>query len=69
MQSARKPATYDELLALPEGERAEILEGVLVTPPAPLPRHALAQRTTARFIGGPFDDDDGRGGPDRKSVV
>ena len=63
MQSARKPATYDELLALPEGERAEILEGVLVTPPAPLPRHALAQRTTARFIGGPFDDDDGRGGP------
>jgi Uma2 family endonuclease len=63
MQTARKLATYDHLLALPEGERAEILEGVLVTPPAPLPRHALAQRTTARFIGGPFDDDDGRGGP------
>lgn len=63
MQSARKAATYDDLMALPEGERAEILGGVLVNPPAPLPRHALAQRTTARFIGGPFDDDDGRGGP------
>lgn len=63
MQSARKAATYEDLLALPEGQRAEILGGVVVNPPAPLPRHALAQRTTARFIGGPFDDDDGRGGP------
>ena len=63
MQSARKAATYEDLVALPEGERAEILGGVVVNPPAPLPRHALAQRTTARFIGGPFDDDDGRGGP------
>lgn len=63
MQPAQNAATYEDLLALPEGKRAEILGGVIVAPPAPLPRHALAQRTTARFIGGPFDDDDGRGGP------
>ena len=63
VQPAGKRATYDDLLALPPGERAEVLDGVLVTPPAPLPRHSLAQGATRRFIGGPFDDDDGRGGP------
>lgn len=34
-----------------------------MTPPAPLPRHSFAQGAARRFIGGPFDDDDGRGGP------
>ena len=63
VQPAGKRATYDDLLALPQGERAEVIEGVLVTPPAPVPRHSLAQGATRRFIGGPFDDDDGRGGP------
>jgi len=63
VQPVRTPATYDALLALPEGVRAEIVDGALVTPPAPLPRHSLAQRAASRFIGGPFDDDDGRGGP------
>lgn len=52
MPTAGKAATYEDLLALPEGARAEIIGGVLVTPPAPLPRHALVQRTAARFIGG-----------------
>ncbi len=63
MQPVRTRATYEELLALPEGERAELVDGALVTPPSPLPRHSLAQGATRRFIGGPFDDDDGRGGP------
>jgi Uma2 family endonuclease len=31
--------------------------------PAPLPRHSRAQGAIRRFIGGPFDDDDGFGGP------
>ena len=56
-------ATYDELLALPDGERGEIVRGSLVLAPAPLPRHSKVQGALRRFIGGAFDDDDGRGGP------
>ena len=63
MESARRLATYADLLSLPEGTRGEVLDGLVVIPPAPLPRHARAQRTLGRFLGGPFDDDDGRGGP------
>jgi Uma2 family endonuclease len=58
-----KLATYADLLALPSDLRAEILAGEVVTAPAPLPRHSHVQRSTGRFIGGPFQDDDGRGGP------
>jgi Uma2 family endonuclease len=50
-------------LRLPEGVRGEIVGGVLTTPPSPLPRHSRAQGALRRFLGGPFDDDDGRGGP------
>jgi Uma2 family endonuclease len=60
---ASKRAVYADLLALPEDVRAEILGGALVRAPAPLPRHSKAQRSAARFVGGPFDDDDGHGGP------
>jgi Uma2 family endonuclease len=35
----------------------------IITAPAPLPKHSRAQRSLSRFIGGPFDDNDGRGGP------
>jgi len=56
-------ATYDDLLALPENVRAEVLSGKVVTSPARLPRHSKAQGSISRFVGGPFDDDDGRGGP------
>jgi Uma2 family endonuclease len=63
VQSARRLATYDDLLALPEGVRAEVIEGALVTPPSPLPRHARVQGALSGFLGGPFDRDDGRGGP------
>jgi Uma2 family endonuclease len=31
--------------------------------PAPRPRHSKPQGALRRFIGGPFDDDDGFGGP------
>lgn len=60
---AKRLATWDDLRAQPEGVRAEVLRGEIVTPPAPLPRHSSVQRKLARAIGGPFDDDDGAGGP------
>jgi Uma2 family endonuclease len=60
---ARKLATYGDLLALDEDARAEILAGELVAMPAPRPRHSKCQRALGRFVGGPFDDDDGFGGP------
>ena len=63
MRPAEKLATYADLLALPEGERAEILGGAIVTEPARFPRHAKAQGAIGSFIGRPFDDDDGFGGP------
>ena len=60
---APRAATYADLLSLPADARAEILAGELITAPAPLPRHSNAQGAMRRFIGGPFHDDDGRGGP------
>lgn len=63
MDPARRIATYEDLLALPEGVRAEILGGEIVTEPAPLPEHSRLQGALRRFVGGPFDDDDGHGGP------
>jgi hypothetical protein len=58
-----KLATYSDLLALPADVRGEVLAGEVVTAPAPLPRHSKVQGAARRFVGGPFDDDDGRGGP------
>jgi Uma2 family endonuclease len=63
MDPARKLATWEDVLVLPEDVRAEVIAGALVMPPSPLPRHARAQGALRRFIGGPYDDDDGRGGP------
>jgi Uma2 family endonuclease len=58
-----KLATYADLLALPEDARAEIIGGQVVTAPSPLPTHGRTQLTLGRFIGGPYDQDDGHGGP------
>jgi len=58
-----KRATYEDLLSLPEDVRAEVVAGEVLMSPSPLPRHAKVQRAIGRFVGGPFDDDDGRGGP------
>ncbi len=56
-------ASYEDLLARTGDERVEILAGEVVVLPSVLPRHSKAQSALARFIGGPFDGDDGRGGP------
>lgn len=61
--AARQLASYRDLLALPEHVRAEVLAGEIVLAPAPRPKHAKTQRALSRFVGGPFDDDDGHGGP------
>ena len=63
MDAARKLAEYDDLLSLPQGTRAEILAGEIVVSPGALPEHGRIQSGIGRQIGGPFDDDDGRGGP------
>jgi Uma2 family endonuclease len=63
VESAKNLATWEALRTLPEGVKAEIIHGALVTPPAPLPRHSSVQGKLRRFIGGAFDDDDGAGGP------
>jgi Uma2 family endonuclease len=62
-EPAKKLATFDDLARLGDDVRAEILGGDIITSPAPLPRHSKAQGAIRRFIGGPYDDDDGRGGP------
>jgi len=58
-----KRASYADLLALEDDARGEVLGGDIVTAPAPLPQHSKVQRAAGRFLGGPFDDDDGHGGP------
>ncbi len=63
MEPAPRRATYEDLLRLPEDVRAEIIDGEIVALPSPRPRHSKAQGALRRFIGGPFDDDDGYGGP------
>ncbi len=63
MQPAKKRATYQDLLALSDEQRREIVDGELLAAPSPLPRHSRAQRALGGFLGGGFDDDGGHGGP------
>jgi Uma2 family endonuclease len=60
-ESVPRPATYEDILALPENLVGEILNGRLVTHPRPAPRHARATSRLGVKIGGPFDI--GEGGP------
>jgi Uma2 family endonuclease len=60
---AEKLATYEDLCALPEGVRAEVLGGQIVTMPSPLPGHNRIAFSIARVIGGKFDPDDENDGP------
>lgn len=58
---ARRPAVYEDLLAVPDHLVAEILDGELQTSPRPGPRHAVATTGLSGDLLGPFDR--GRGGP------
>lgn len=59
--SVRRPAVYEDLIAVPEHLVAEIMDGDLHTSPRPSPRHALASSGLTADLLGPFDR--GRGGP------
>lgn len=60
-QHPRRPATYADLMAVPETLVAELVYGELYTTPRPAPRHALAASALLGLLYGPFDL--GRGGP------
>jgi Uma2 family endonuclease len=59
--STRKPATYEELLALPEHLVGELIDGELYASPRPASRHAKVSSILGMDLGGPFQR--GRGGP------
>ncbi|MEX1361551.1 MAG: Uma2 family endonuclease [Nannocystaceae bacterium] len=61
--AARRIATYEDLLAVPSGQVAELLYGVLHTHPRPAPPHARAAGRLTMKLGRSFDEgDDGPGG-------
>ncbi len=59
--TAQKPATYEDLLSVPENLVAEITHGQLHTHPRPSPRHARAASSLGDELVSPYDK--GRGGP------
>jgi Uma2 family endonuclease len=58
---AGKPASYEDILALPENKVGEIADGELFVSPRPAPRHSLAASSLTGDLFGPFSK--GRGGP------
>ncbi|MFZ5476416.1 MAG: Uma2 family endonuclease [Myxococcota bacterium] len=54
---ARRLATWEDLLGLPEGGKVEILAGEIQAFPRPLPTHGRVQARLGRILG-PFDDDE-----------
>ena len=58
---AKKLATYEDLLKVPDHLLAEIISGELITSPRPGPRHARASSVLGGKITEPFDG--GNGGP------
>lgn len=60
-EAARKQASYQDILALPENMVGEILGGELHTHPRPAPRHALAYSALGGNLGQAFHW--GSGGP------
>jgi len=58
---AKRRATYEDVLAVPEHLVAELIRGELVVSPRPASRHARAASRLGMGVGGPFDR--GIGGP------
>jgi len=58
---AKRRATYEDLVAVPEHLVAEIINGMLVTQPRPASLHARAASRLGAELDGPFDR--GKGGP------
>jgi Uma2 family endonuclease len=61
---ATRPASYDDLLDLPDNVIGEIIAGELITHPRPAPRHALAASALGSAIFSRYDrsSPDGPGG-------
>jgi Uma2 family endonuclease len=60
-EPAKRRATYEDLLAVPEGQVAQIVDGVLITQPRPASAHAQASSALGGELFGPFRR--GKGGP------
>jgi len=60
-ESAKRRATYDDVLTAPERVIAEVVDGVLHTQPRPAIPHARASSELGALLSGPFDR--GKGGP------
>jgi Uma2 family endonuclease len=56
-----RPATYDDLVKLPENLVAEIVDGELHASPRPAPAHAVAGASIGALLVNPYSF--GRGGP------
>jgi len=64
VDTARRRATYEDLLKVPETMVAEILDGELYATPRPAFPHARATSVMGSDLGGPFDrPPGGPGGP------
>ncbi|MBN2700046.1 MAG: Uma2 family endonuclease [Methylohalobius sp. ZOD2] len=59
IQIARRKATYEDLLGLPENVVGEILNGELHTHPRPAPKHARVESAIDGTLWNPFDRGDG----------
>lgn len=57
--SGRRPATYDDILALPEHLVGELIDGELVVSPRPAPRHAVTVTGLLGTLVPPFKFGDG----------
>jgi Uma2 family endonuclease len=57
----RRPATYADLLTLPENVVGQIIDGELIVSPRPAPPHAIATSFLGGELTGPYGR--GRGGP------
>ncbi|QDE80523.1 MULTISPECIES: Uma2 family endonuclease [Myxococcus] len=57
----KRPATYEDLVALPEHQVGQIIDGELIAQPRPASRHARASFRLGGELYSPFER--GRGGP------
>ena len=63
-QPLRKPATLEDLYAMPDGARSyELLDGEIVERAAPTGEHGIFQAKLVGAVGNPFMRAPGRGGP------
>ena len=58
-KTAERPATYEDLLKVPDHLIAELIDGELYASPRPAHRHMRAASKLNRKLGEAFDDDDG----------